>query len=149
MKLTKPPHYCHALPVLPVPLLRLLSLTPLPSAPFYPPLHFPLPLSWLHLLLFDLPFPLFTFPAVCGFAEIEDSLKCLPVGHCSGEGRAGEQCVCVHVHVCVCLYVWLLPQWVPGSPYVMNMESLPEPSQYRTGSHTALPSEQMKGLALV
>lgn len=51
---------------------------------------------WLRLLLFDLPLPLFTFPAVCGCAEIEDSLKC--VCHCqgSGEGRA-RGAVCMHL----------------------------------------------------
>ena len=32
----------------------------------------------------------FTFPASCGCAEIDDSLKCLPQGHCSREGRGGE-----------------------------------------------------------
>lgn len=42
---------------------------------------------WLRLLLFDLPLPSLAYPAVCGCTEIEDSLKCLPHCHHSGEGR--------------------------------------------------------------
>ena len=59
-------------------------------------------------LLFDLPLFLFTFPAACGHTEIEDGLKCLPQGHCSGEGRGGGTgCVCVHMRVCMCVHAWV------------------------------------------
>lgn len=94
---------------------------------------------WLRLLLFDLPLPLFTYPAVCGCTEIEDSLKCLP--HCqhSGEGRDWET---VQVHLAVGS---VLPQ---GSSCVINAESFPDPSQCGTGSETLKLSGQMKDLDL-
>lgn len=95
---------------------------------------------WLHLLLFDLPLPLFTFPAVCGCAEIEDSLKC--VRHCqgSGEGRGGvrERGACI----------WLMARSGQGSSHIMNAESLPDPSQCGTGSQTLKLSGLMKDLDL-
>lgn len=60
---------------------------------------------------------LFTFPALCGCAGIEASLKCLPQGHCSGEGGRGRGTACVYLAVGS-----ILPQ---GSSYIMNAESFP------------------------
>lgn len=92
----EPPHYCLSLSVPGrLPPASPLPRSPLPSFLFYPLLSFPLPLPWLHLFLFDLPF-LMHIPALCGCAEIEDSLQGLPQGHCSGEGvGVEEQRVCI------------------------------------------------------
>lgn len=92
---------------------------------------------WLRLLLFDLPLPLFMYPAVCGCTEIEGSLKCLPHCHHSGEGR-DQGTVCVHLAIGS-----ILPQ---GSSCIINAESFPDPSHHGTGSQTLKPSGRMKDL---
>lgn len=51
---------------------------------------------WLYLFPFDRLLPLFTFLAVCGCAEIEDSLKCLPRSLLR-RGEGGNR---------VCVWLW-------------------------------------------
>lgn len=89
MKQDKPPHYWSV------------SFCPsLSPSSFFPLLSFALVSLLFPSLFFSASSPgfiscslifafSFTFPASCGCAEIDDRLKGLPQGHCSGEGRGG------------------------------------------------------------